>query len=194
MPDEKQAVNKPIAVKQPFRIDLESIRARAREKMSAGAVTDAYLADREQVISVLNEALATELVCVLRYKNHYYMAEGIHAQSVSAEFLAHANEEQGHADSIAARINQLGGVPNFNPEGILSRSHSEYVEGTTLEAMLRENLVAERIAIETYAAIVRWLGDDDSTTRMLIEGILKVEEEHAEDMASLLKGFTRGTP
>ena len=177
---------------QPFVADVEAIRQRARQKMMDGAVTDAYHADRDSVIQVLNEALATEIVCVLRYKNHYFMAAGIHAQSVAQEFLEHANEEQAHADSIAARINQLGGVPNFNPEGLITRSHSEYQQGTTIEAMIRENLVAERIAIETYSAIVRWIGDDDPTSRRLMEDILKMEEEHAEDLANLLKGMTRG--
>ncbi|HKQ68194.1 MAG TPA: ferritin-like domain-containing protein [Polyangiaceae bacterium] len=174
---------------RPFRIDLEQIRARAREKMSDGAVTEAYTADRTRVISVLNEALATEIVCVLRYKNHYFMARGIPSQSVAAEFLAHANEEQGHADSIAARIAQLGGVPNLNPEGLASRSHSEYREVSGLESMIKEDLVAERIAIETYAAIVRWLGEGDPTTRRLMEDILKVEEEHADDLSNLLENM-----
>ncbi len=177
---------------EPLRLDVQRIRADAREQMGSGAITAAYHADREQVIAVLNAALATELVCVLRYKNHHFMATGIHAQSVAQEFLEHASEEQAHADSIAGRINQLGGVPNFNPEGLVTRSHSEYHEGTTIEAMLRENLVAERIAIETYAYIVRWLGDDDTTTRRLIEDILKMEEEHADDLANLLKGIARG--
>jgi bacterioferritin len=175
----------------PFRIDSEQVRVRAREQMSAGAVTGAYNADREQVITVLNEALATEIVCVLRYRSHHFMAAGIHAQSVAQEFLEHATEELGHADAIAARINQLGGKPNFNPDGLTTRSHAEYREGTTIESMIREDLVAERIAIETYSAIVRWLGDDDPTTRKLIEGILQVEEEHADDLANLLKGFAK---
>ena len=178
--------------REPLRLDVQQIRTNAREQMAAGAVTAAYHADRARVISVLNEALASEIVCVLRYKNHHFMATGIHAQSVAQEFLEHASEEQAHADSIAARINQLGGVPNFNPEGLVTRSHSEYREGTTIEAMIRENLVAERIAIETYTTIVRWLGDEDSTTRRLIEDILKMEEKHADDLANLLKGVTRG--
>jgi bacterioferritin len=177
---------------EPLRLDLQQIRANAREQMGAGAVTAAYNADRERVISVLNDALATEIVCVLRYKNHHFMAAGIHAQSIAQEFLEHAAEEQAHADSIAARINQLGGVPNFNPEGLVKRSHSEYHEGTTIESMIRENLIAERIAIESYSAIARWLGDDDPTTRRLIEDILKMEEEHADDLANLLKGIARG--
>jgi bacterioferritin len=179
---------------EPFRIDSAQVRIRAREQMGAGAVTAAYNADRAQVITVLNEALASEIVCVLRYKSHHFMAAGIHAQSVAQEFLEHANEEQGHADAIAARINQLGGKPNFDPEGLTTRSHSEYREGTTIESMIREDLVAERIAIETYSAIVRWLGNDDPTTRKLMEDILQVEEEHADDLANLLKGLaTSGT-
>jgi len=176
---------------EPFRIDTAQVRVRAREEMGAGAVTGAYNADLKQVITVLNEALATEIVCVLRYRSHYFLAAGIHAQAVAQEFLEHSNEEQGHADSIAARINQLGGRANFNPEGLTTRSHAEYREGTTIESMIRENLVAERIAIETYSAIVRWLGDDDPTTRKLIEDILQVEEEHADDLANLLKGFVK---
>jgi bacterioferritin len=173
-------------MKQPFKTDLTLIRKRAREKMSDGAVTGAYLADRDQVISVLNEVLATEIVCILRYKNHYFMASGIHAQPVAAEFLQHANEEQLHADWVAQRITQLGGVPNFSPEGLSTRSHAAYAEGDTLEAMIQEDLVAERIAIETYSEIIRWLGNDDPTTRRIIEDILKMEEEHADDLANLL--------
>lgn len=169
-----------------FQTDLETIRRRARDKMEDGAVTGAYRADRERVIAVLNEVLATEIVCVLRYKNHYFMASGIHAGPVADEFLQHANEEQGHADEVARRITQLGGVPNLNPDGLHTRSHAEYKEGGTLEEMIREDLVAERVAIETYSEIIRWLGDDDVTTRRMIEGILAVEEEHADDLANLL--------
>jgi bacterioferritin len=176
---------------KPFQTDLETIRKRARDKMQDGAVTGAYKADRVQVISILNEVLATEIVCVLRYKNHYFMASGIHAGPVAEEFLQHANEEQGHADQVAHRIVQLGGVPNLDPEGLKTRSHAEYREGSTLEEMIREDLVAERIAIETYSEIIRWLGDDDPTTRRMIEGILEVEEEHADDLANLLARLTR---
>lgn len=158
--------------------------------MSEGAVTGAYLADRDQVISVLNEVLATELVCILRYKNHYFMASGINAQPVAAEFLQHANEEQMHADWVAQRITQLGGVPNFSPEGLATRSHASYAEGDTLESMIQEDLVAERIAIETYSEIIRWLGNDDPTTRRMIEDILKMEEEHADDLASMLASLS----
>jgi bacterioferritin len=135
---------------------------------------------------VLNEALATEIVCVLRYKRHYYMAQGISSDSVKAEFLQHATEEQQHADWIAERITQLGGEPDFNPKGLADRSHSEYVEGKTLVDMIKEDLVAERIAIQTYQEIIRWLGDGDPTTKILIEQINKVEEEHANDMSDLL--------
>ncbi|MBL0163452.1 MAG: bacterioferritin [Xanthomonadales bacterium] len=171
---------------KPFVSDIANIRKRAREHIERGAVTDGYKADRETVIKVLNEALATEIVCVLRYKYHYYMASGINAQSVAAEFLEHANEEQGHADRIAERITQLGGSPNLSPEGLLTRSHSDYVEGDDLADMIKENLVAERIAIDSYREIVAYLGDADTTTRRIMEEILAVEEEHAEDMSTLL--------
>ena len=169
-----------------FLTDVTELRRRARQHIEDGAVTPGYGADRDTVIRILNEALATEIVCVLRYKRHYFMAQGIHAQAVAQEFLEHANEEQGHADRIAERITQIGGAPNFSPEGLLTRSHSEYVEGDSLVDMIREDLVAERIAIESYSEIVRWLGNDDPTTRTLIEGILKVEEEHADDLSTLL--------
>jgi bacterioferritin len=172
---------------KPFLTDIKTIRARARAHIQDGAVTAGYKADRKKVITVLNEALATEIVCVLRYKFHHYMAKGIHAQSVAAEFLEHANEEQGHADRIAERITQLEGTPNFNPDGLLTRSHSEYVEGDDLVDMIKEDLVAERIAIETYSEIVRFLDNDDPTTRRLMEEILANEEEHAEDMSTLLE-------
>ncbi len=176
-------------MKSPFVSDIAAIRKRAREHMEAGAVTASYGADRPTVLKLLNEALATELVCVLRYKRHYFMSEGLSSQPVADEFLQHANEEQGHADSIAKRIRQLGGEPNLNPEGMLSRSHSEYVEGQTLVDMIKEDLVAERIAIDSYGEMVRYLGDSDVTTRRLIEQILAVEEEHADDLANLLVRF-----
>lgn len=176
-------------MKQPFKTDIEAIRKRAREKMAQGAVTHAYLADRERVIDVLNEVLATEIVCNLRYRHHYYMASGIDGEYAATEFLEHANDEQTHADWVAERITQLGGKPNFNPQGLATRSHAEYVEGDSLVEMIREDLVAERIAVETYSEIVRWLGDDDTTTRGIIEDILKQEEEHADDMAGLLEQF-----
>jgi bacterioferritin len=171
---------------QDFLTDIKTLRERARQHIEKGAVTEGYKADRETVIRLLNEALATELVCVLRYKRHYYMASGIHAQAVQAEFLEHANEEQGHADQIAQRIIQLQGAPNFNPEGLTSRSHAEYKEGNDLIDMIKEDLVAERIAIESYGEMVRYFGDKDPTSRRLIEGILAVEEEHADDLATLL--------
>ena len=177
------------AQRKDFIEDIQRIRSRAREHIDRGAVTDGYSADRETVLKLLNEALATELVCVLRYKRHYYMASGIHAKSVASEFLEHANEEQSHADEIARRIVQLGGAPDLSPEGLQSRSHSDYVEGKDLVDMIRENLVAERIAIDTYRDIVQYLGNDDPTTRRMMESILAVEEEHAEDMSSLLSQF-----
>ena len=169
-----------------FLTDIQTLRARARARIEEGPITAAYGADRQKVIDVLNEALATELVCVLRYKRHYYMASGLNAGPAVDEFLQHANEELGHADQIALRITQLQGEPNFDPEGITTRSHAEYVEGQTLAEMITEDLVAERIAIESYAEIIRWLGDDDVTTRRLMEEILAVEEEHADDLLNLL--------
>lgn len=175
--------------KDGFLTDVMTLRRRAREHIESGAVTQGYRADRETVLKLLNEALATELVCVLRYKRHYFTATGIHAQSVAAEFLEHANEEQGHADEIAARIVQLGGSPNFSPEGLTTRSHAEYVEGDNLIDMIKEDLIAERIAIDSYRDMVRYLGDDDPTTRRMLEGILAVEEEHADDLVSLLEQF-----
>jgi len=171
---------------KPFLTDIKTLRKRARQHIEQGAVTEGYKADRKTVIKVLNEALATEIVCVLRYRRHYFMASGIHAEGVAAEFLQHAIEEQGHADQIAQRIVQLGGAPNFNPEGLLSRSHAEYVEGDTLLDMIKEDLVAERIAIDSYREIIQYLGNDDPTTRRLMEGILAMEEEHADDLVSLL--------
>ncbi|MGE0869597.1 MAG: bacterioferritin [Kofleriaceae bacterium] len=169
-----------------FKADLEEIRRRAKTKMEEGAVTAAYRADRTKVIGVLNEVLATETVCTLRYRNHYFMAKGINATGVEEEFLEHANEEQAHADMVAKRITELGGVPNLNPEGLATRSHAQYGEGGTLDEMIREDLIAERIAIATYSEIIRWLGTDDPTTRRMMEGILATEEEHADDMAKLL--------
>lgn len=169
-----------------FKADIEKIRTRAREKMEEGAVTSSYGADREKVVQVLNEVLATEIVCALRYKNHYYTAQGINAQSVANEFLEHAREEEGHADMVAKRITELNGRPNYNPDGLSTRSHAQYVEGDTLDKMIREDLVAERIAISTYSEIIRWIGNDDPTTRRMIEEILAKEEEHADDLANLL--------
>jgi bacterioferritin len=157
--------------------------------MELGAVTSGYKADRETVIKILNDVVATEIVCVLRYKRHYYMAAGIHAQSVAQEFLEHATEEQGHADLAAQRIVQLGGEPDLNPAGLATRSHSQYMEGGSLVEMIQENLVAERIAVESYGEIIRYLGSDDPTTRIMIETILAKEEEHAEDMKTLLESI-----
>lgn len=176
-------------MKQPFKTDMEAIQKRAREKMHDGAVTDAYAADRQRVIDVLNEVLATEIICICRYRNHYYMASGINAEPVAAEFLVHADEEQMHADWVSVRIAQLGGVPNWNPEGMTSRAHASYMESDSLREMIEENLVAERVAIETYSEIIRWLENDDPTTRRIIEDILKMEEEHADDLAGMLEGL-----
>jgi len=170
-----------------FLSDIRTLRSRARRHIEKGAVTEGYKANLKTVIKLLNEALATEIVCVLRYKRHFYMASGINAQPVAAEFLQHANEEQVHADQIAARITQLGGEPNFSPEGLATRSHSEYVEGETLLDMIKEDLVAERVAIDSYGEVIRYIGDKDPTTRRMLEGILAMEEEHADDLANLLE-------
>jgi len=172
---------------QPFVTDIQTLRARARQHIEQGAVTQGYSADRATVLRLLNEALATEIICVLRYKRHYFMASGINAQSVAQEFLQHATEEQMHADQIAQRIVQLGGAPNFSPEGLSTRSHSEYIEGESLLDMIKEDLVAERIAIDSYREMIRYFGNDDPTTRRLMETILAVEEEHAEDLVTLLE-------
>jgi bacterioferritin len=174
---------------KPFLTDIKTIRERARKHLENGAVTESYQADRPKVLQLLNEALATEIVCVLRYKKHYFMASGINAPQVAAEFLQHANEEQVHADQICDRIIQLGGEPNLSPEGLLIRSHSEYVDTDDLKEMIKENLVAERIAIESYGEMIRFLGNNDPTTRRMLEGILAMEEEHADDLADLLKKF-----
>jgi len=175
---------------RPFMTDVAELRRRARQHMEMGAVTDSYKADRETVIRILNEVLATEIVCVLRYRRHYYMATGIHAEPVAKEFLEHANEEQQHANVIAERITQLGGEPDFNPQGLASRSHSQYVAGGSLLDMVREDLVAERIAVDSYTEIIRYLGDDDPTTRRAIEKILAKEEEHADDMKKILDSLS----
>ena len=169
-----------------FQADIEEIRRRAVEKMEDGAVTSSYQADREKVVDVLNEVLATELVCVLRYKSHFFMASGLNSPGVEDEFREHAGDEQEHADRVVKRITELGGVPNLDPEGLATRAHVEYGTGTRLQDMIREDLIAERIAIGTYAEVVRWLGDSDPTTRRLMEDLLEVEEEHADDMAKLL--------
>src|SRR5436189_5329871 len=171
---------------KPFLTDIKTLRERARQHIENGAVTEGYTIDRETAVKILNEALATEIVCVLRYKRHYFMASGINAESVAAEFLQHANEEQGHADQIAQRIVQLGGEPNFSPEGLTTRSHAEYVEGDSLIDMIKEDLVAERIAIDSYREMINYVGNDDPTTRRMLEGILAMEEEHADDLVNLL--------
>lgn len=176
-----------------FLTDVETLRRRARENIEQGPITSAYGADRERVISVLNEALATELVCVLRYKRHYYTATGLNAAPVAAEFLQHAIEEQGHADQIAMRITQLQGEPNFDPEGLATRSHAEYDDSVDLLDMVREDLIAERVAIESYSEIIAWLGTTDSTTRRMLEDILSVEEEHADDLLSILQDIGNST-
>lgn len=171
---------------QPFVSDLKNIQKRAREHLSEGAVTVANRKNHEQTVHVLNEVLATELVCMLRYKHHYYMAQGLNAEAVKGEFLQHATEEQQHADEVSARITQLNGEPDLNPDTLMKRSHSQYDHENDLIGMIKEDLVAERIAIETYLEIVRWLGEEDPTSRRLIERILEKEEEHAEDMVNLL--------
>jgi bacterioferritin len=171
---------------KPLQLDIDQIREHARSSIEDGAVTVGYRADREGVVKVLNDALATELVCVLRYRFHYYMASGLAAESVRTEFLEHANEEQQHADWLAERITQLNGKPEMDPVKIARNSHTQYVEADGINGMLTEDLVAERIAIETYTAILDWLGDDDPTTSRLLRKILEKEEEHAEDLATLL--------
>lgn len=175
---------------RPFLSDVQTLRQRARQAIEEGAVTHGYDADRQAVCRVLNEALATEIVCNLRYRRHYFMAMGIHAQPVADEFLQHANEEQQHADQIAERITQLGGEPDFSPDGLASRSHSEYDDSKGLLDMVREDLVAERIAIESYGEMIRFIGAGDTTTRRMLEGIQAMEEEHADDLASILHKLT----
>ena len=180
---------------KPFLSDIKTIRQRARAHMERGAVTDSYALDRNTVLKLLNEALATEIVCVLRYKAHHYLASGINAKSVAAEFLEHANEEQAHADRIAERITQLDGEPDFAPDGLSGRSHSEFVVPDDLAAMIEENLVAERIAIDSYREIIAYVGDADTTTKRMLEDILAMEEEHAEDMKTLMEDFgKKGEP
>ena len=171
--------------------DIQNIRERARRHIEQGAATEGYKADREIVVKLLNEALATEIICVLRYKRHYFMATGINAQGVAAEFLEHANEEQDHIDMIAQRIVQLDGKPDFSPVELSHRSHTEYVEGSSLMEMMKEDLIAERIAIDSYREMIKFLGDDDPTTRRIMEEILAVEEEHADDLSTLLQGMDR---
>jgi bacterioferritin len=180
----------PAGPASPLATDLATIRARARRHIEDGAITESYSADREAVIKLLNEALATEIVCVLRYKRHYFMASGLMADAVKSEFLEHANEEQAHADRIAERIVQLGGAPDLNPDVLSKRAHAEYVEGTDLRDMVKEDLVAERIAIDSYREIIDYIGDRDTTTKRLMEDILAQEEEHADELADMLDGWT----
>lgn len=175
-------------MKQPFSPDLQSIKKKAREHLSAGAVTENYRADREVVIKALNDALATEIVCTLRYRNNALVAQGIHAEAAVKEFTEHAIQEQDHADKLAARIVQLGGEPNMDPSTLLQRSHADYTTSRNLRQLITDNLIAERVAIDSYTELVRWLGEDDPTTRRLIEFILEQEEEHADDLANLLDG------
>lgn len=166
--------------------DVQTLRDRARHHIDEGAVTNDYRADRETVLQLLNTALATEIVCSLRYKRHYYTAKGLTAASIAQEFLEHAHEEQQHADRFADRITQLGGEPDFSPDTLSRRSHAEYVECDTIVDMIKENLVAERIAIDSYKEIVNYLANDDPTTRRLFEEVLAVEEEHAEELHTLI--------
>ncbi len=169
--------------------DVKTLRERARKHAENGAVTEGYQADREKILRLLNESLATELVCVLRYKRHYFMASGIKASVAAAEFLEHATQEAEHADKLAERIVQLGGEPDFNPDNLSKHSHAQYVEGKNLKEMVLEDLVAERIAIDSYREIIQFIGDSDPTTRRIFEDILEQEEEHADDMSDLLQGL-----
>ncbi|KPW99773.1 Bacterioferritin [Pseudomonas syringae pv. cerasicola] len=169
--------------------DVNTLRQRARQNVENGAVTEGYSADRETVLRLLNESLATELVCVLRYKRHYYMASGIKASVAAAEFLEHAEQEAQHADKLAERIVQLGGEPEFNPDLLSKNSHAQYVAGNTLKEMVYEDLVAERIAVDSYREIIQYIGDSDPTTRRIFEEILAQEEEHADDMSDILEGL-----
>lgn len=171
--------------------DVKTLREQARRNIDDGAITPSYTADRTTVLKLLNEALATELICVLRYRRHYFMAKGIESKSIAAEFLEHANEELGHADLIAERIVQLGGEPDFSPDSLTSRSHAEYIPGDTLANMIKEDLIAERIAIDSYREMVEYLGNQDSTTRRMLESILAVEEQHAEELADLLEDLPK---
>ena len=175
--------------KAPFLTDIKTLRDRARKHIDEGSVTAGYAADRDTVLKLLNDALATEIVCTLRYRRHYFMARGIHSQSVAQEFLEHSNDEQAHVDQIAERIVQLGGESDFVFEGLAIRSHAEYVEGTSLTSMIKEDLIAERIAIDSYREIVQYLGERDPTSRRMMEEILAKEEEHADDLADLLVAF-----
>jgi len=185
----KKKTHKHDAPARPPLTDIKTLRSRARQHIEKGAVTDSYAADRVAVLKLLNEALATELICVLRYKRHYFMATGIHAAPVAAEFLQHATEEMLHADMLAKRIVELRGEPNFSPDGLASRSHAEYVEGDSLKTMIEEDLIAERVAIESYREMIAYIGDQDPTTHRMLQAILASEEEHADDLSSLLEGL-----
>ena len=189
MKSNRSAVPKIDASAQPFLSKVTELRRRAREHIEQGAVTPSYAADRQVVLNLLNDALATELVCVLRYRRHYFMADGLLAEAIKKEFLAHSTEEQAHADRIAERIVQLGGEPEFDPQTLASRSHSEYASGDTLESMIKEDLIAERVAIESYQEMITYLEGRDHTTRRLFESILSVEEQHAEELSSMLKNL-----
>ncbi len=178
--------------KKNFLTDVKTLRKRARQRIGEGAVTSGYSADREKVLKLLNDSLATEIVCVLRYRRHHFMAKGIQSKSIADEFLLHSNEEQGHADQLAERIVQLGGEPDFSPGSLVSRSHAEYVEGATLLDMINEDLVAERIAIDSYRDFIQYLGDKDPTTRRMLEAILAVEEQHADELADLVQDVPAG--
>ena len=192
MPEGQKRPNDNAGSDTPFLTDVQTLRQRARQHIEQGAITATYGADRDTVVKVLNEALATEIVCTLRYRRHYYMAQGIASESVKSEFLEHANEEQAHADQIAERIVQLGGEPDLNPESLAMRSHAQYVEGKDLVDMIKEDLVAERIAIDSYREIAQWLTGKDSTTRRIMEEILAKEEEHADDWSSMLQDMGVG--
>lgn len=187
--DSNDVTGAAVPASRPFLSDIQTLRDRARRHIEDGAVTDEYAGDRQTICKILNEALATEIVCVLRYRRHHFMVKGVLAQPIKAEFLEHSEEEQAHADQIAERIVQLGGEPNFSPEGLTSRSHAEYVEGETLIDMIKEDLVAERIAVESYTEIVQFLGQKDPTTRRIMEAILAKEEEHADELNDLLEGL-----
>ena len=182
----KETKSKTYSTNEVALSDIQSLRKNARKNIEEGAVTLGYAANRKAVIKLLNEALATELVCVLRYKRHFFMAKGINSDAVKAEFQNHAIEEMGHADRLAKRIIELGGEPNFSPDGLSERSHAEYVEADTLNSMIKENLIAERIAIESYREMILYLANQDPTTQQMLKEILAVEEEHAEDLSSLL--------
>ncbi|HEX3574215.1 MAG TPA: ferritin-like domain-containing protein [Rhodopila sp.] len=172
---------------KPFLSDVKTLRERARQNLSEGVVTKTYGGDVRRTIEILQSVLATEIVCVLRYTMHAVTATGIASEAIKAEFAEHAKEEQAHMMAVAERIDQLGGTPNFNPEGLATRSASQYAEGENLVDMIRENLIAERIAVDHYRELIRYFGDDDPTTRVMLEGILSVEEEHATDMQDLLQ-------